>query len=217
MKACGAETCWHVFKEPVALQRNKGLIKEIKAFKLSLSASYFLKNHPKLSFFMGGSQFVQSCWVFRRPVKHSNTATFHLFAVNKLGGKQDKLKPSRDKSRSITCKGGPKVLQIELLLWPSKFEYRVWLCVNGSPFKSFAVSQKKRNGWILDFKPFAIYKPQKALNSFSSWKCVELKKTALWCKIFDDDDNIWLQGVNIQLPSRHPNKRPLFMTENGVH
>lgn len=54
MKAGGAEICWHVFKEPVALKRNKGLIKEIKAFKLSLSASDFLKNHPKLSFFMGG-------------------------------------------------------------------------------------------------------------------------------------------------------------------
>lgn len=50
MKAGGAETCWHLFNEPVALKRNKGLIKEIKAFKLSLSASHFFKNHPKLSF-----------------------------------------------------------------------------------------------------------------------------------------------------------------------
>lgn len=50
MKTCGAETCCHVFKEPVAPKRNKGLIKDIKAFKLSLSASDFLKNHV---FFMG--------------------------------------------------------------------------------------------------------------------------------------------------------------------
>lgn len=106
MKACGAETCWHVFKEPASLQRNKGLIKEIKAFKLSLTASYFLKNHPKLSFLWEEANLFKAVECSGLLL---NTQTLHLFAANKLGGKQDKLKPSRDKSRSITCKGGPKV------------------------------------------------------------------------------------------------------------